>query len=192
MIYRLGRALFRLIYRVVFRWRVFGRENVPPSGPVILCANHTSYWDPPLVGAATIRDVYFMAKRELFHLPVLGLLMPRVNAFPVDRKRVDTGAVKQSLRLLRQGQIVCIFPEGMRIMTGGLGEPQRGAALLAVKTGAPVVPVAIKGPFRPGRSVVVRFGTPIEFGTGSGRGRDHDIEAISRRIMAGIAELLGK
>ncbi len=97
MLYYLGRALFRAVFQVLCRWEVEGRENVPSSGGLILAPNHLSYLDPPLAGSAVRRPVYFMAKRELFSVPVLGWLIRRTHAFPVSRGAADrAGAVVSS------------------------------------------------------------------------------------------------
>ena len=141
--------LFRTLFFLIFRWRVEGVENIPQTGGVLLVANHASYLDPPLLGSAASRPVHFMAKAELFKFPVLSWALPRVKAFPVRRGAADRTAIRTAIELLRQGEVVGIFPEGTRTPTGELLPPQRGAGLIALRAGVPVVPVALVGTFRP-------------------------------------------
>jgi len=190
-LHALGKAFFTVIFAVFYRWDVRGRENVPREGPVLLCANHFDWWDPLLVGTAASRPVFFMAKEELFRYPVLGTLLPKVGAFPVRRGTPDRRALRAALELLAQGQVVGIFPEGTRSRDGRLLPAQPGAAMLAVRSRAPVVPVAIAGPYRLFRPIRVRFGEPFELTEYYDRRLSNDalLEA-GARIMERIRRLL--
>lgn len=199
MLYVIGRFLFRTLFFLIFRWRVEGVENIPQTGGVLLVANHASYLDPPLLGSAASRPVHFMAKAELFKIPVLSWALPRVKAFPVRRGAADRSAIRTSIELLRQGEVVGIFPEGTRTPTGQLLPPQRGAGLIAVRAGVPVVPVGLVGTFRPFgfrkglpriNRLVVRFGKPIDVSEYvSGESKDA-VDGINRRMMQEIEALL--
>jgi 1-acyl-sn-glycerol-3-phosphate acyltransferase len=150
------------ILRIGFRFRVVGAEKVPRSGGLIVAANHISNFDPPILGVASPRPVSYMAKKELFPLPVLRWLLPRLNAFPVDRAAGGTAAIRASLRMLKEGRVIGIFPEGGRNVTG-TNEEKAGAAFLAAASGVPVVPAAIVGTrrLRPFGKVTVIFGEPL-------------------------------
>ncbi len=170
-LYLLGRVLFRAFFRAVNRWEVSGREHVPPRGGVLLIANHTSYADPPIVGSACPRPVHFMAKAELFKIPVLGFLIRRTHAFPVKRGAADTGALRRGIRLLKEGRVLLVFPEGTRSPNGKLLPLETGAAFVALSSGAQVVPVGVDGADRvlPPHSPLVRpaklrvnIGPPVE------------------------------
>ncbi|WP_429840945.1 lysophospholipid acyltransferase family protein [Brevibacillus sp. FIR094] len=160
--YRLFRGFFRIIFSLVYRWQVIGREHIPKEGPVILCANHISLWDPPLLGSGIERQVHFMAKEELFKIPIISFLITKFGAFPVKRGAGDRAAIRTTLKLLEDGKIFGIFPEGTRSKTGEPGEAMSGVAMFALKSEAAVIPVAIIGPYRPFRSIKIVYGKPID------------------------------
>lgn len=186
MLYRIGFVLFSLIIRGLYGLRVHDAEHVPRSGPCVIAANHDSAWDPPVVGLATPRFVQFMAKRELFRNRAFAAVLQAVGAFPVDRGRNDIGAVKESLRRLEQGGTVGVFFEGTRRAEakGAMG----GAAFLAQRTGAALVPTAI---WREGRRFSVRFGEPLH---AHGRSRQETVEltqALSDRVRSLLSPSAG-
>lgn len=184
MLYHLVRAIYLFYLTYLRGWVVEGGGNIPSGGPIILVANHTSYSDPPLIGAALNRRVHFMAKEELFHYPIFGTILHRLEAFPVKRGAVDRSAIRKALDILREGKVLGMFPEGTRIKTGQLGEAQPGVALLATKSGAPILPVGIS---RVSGKLLVRFGKPFSL---AATGRDR--KAAGKQIMAEIASLLEK
>ncbi|ADU51225.1 1-acyl-sn-glycerol-3-phosphate acyltransferase [Thermaerobacter marianensis DSM 12885] len=188
MLYRVGKVLFQLLFALGYRWDVRGVENVPAGGPLLVIANHFSWLDPPLVGTVLPRNVHFMAKQELFRNPLAAWVLRRLGAFPVRRGQPDRWALRQALELLEQGRVVGLFPEGTR-SRGPLRPFEPGAALLAVKSGAPVLPVAIIGPYKLGRPVRVRIGTPFRVERGGGEG---SIEAVADRMRKAIAALLAE
>lgn len=191
--YRLARCLVALILRTVFHLEVAGAELVPREGPLILASNHRSYMDPPVVGVACPRPVHFMGKESLFKHKLPKILLSSLGAFPVDRGRIDRKAIGTALGLLRSGQVLGIFPEGTR---GGAkpGTGQQGTSWLSLRTGCPIVPVAVSGTdrimpdgilsFRP-RRLTVRFGEPIRPSEGTPR-RD----VLTSRLMSEISDLL--
>ncbi|OPZ74404.1 MAG: 1-acyl-sn-glycerol-3-phosphate acyltransferase [Firmicutes bacterium ADurb.Bin456] len=191
MIFKTLRFLVRIILVLVRRWEIEGKENIPDSGGVVLVANHVSYWDPVVVICAFKRQVYFMAKAELFKIPVVGYVVNASGAFPVRRDRTDRNAIRTALRLLEEGQVVGVFPEGTRSHSGEMLKPHLGAAMLALKSGAPVLPVAVSGTRGFWGKVRVRVGKPIpvdSLKTGSRGG----LESLSDLAMSHIAALLGK
>ncbi|HBG22025.1 MAG: lysophospholipid acyltransferase family protein [Syntrophaceticus sp.] len=144
MIYRICRNLIRFFFVVFCRWKVEGAENIPEQGPVLVAANHFSYWDPVVLACALDRKIHFMAKSNIFEIPVLGLLVPYFGAFPVNRtKRADRKSLRTAVNLLDEGKVVGIFPEGTRSGTGSLLPALPGAAFLICKAGVPVCPVAL-------------------------------------------------
>jgi 1-acyl-sn-glycerol-3-phosphate acyltransferase len=129
-----------MLFKIFWRMRIIGRDNVPMQGAVILAANHVSLADPPILGSAFPRPINFMAKQELFEIPFLGWLIRQVNAFPVKREEHDIGAFKTAQRLLKSQQVLILFPEGHRSRTGELGAAKSGVGMLAAKSGCGVVP----------------------------------------------------
>jgi glycerol-3-phosphate dehydrogenase (NAD(P)+) len=165
------RAILTPFFLTYLRMKRMGREHIPSTGPVILAANHRSFFDPFVLGTMTRRPVYYVAKTELFtYSRILAWLLNALGAFPVDRGRGDRETIETAKQILNRGDIVLFFPEGTRTRPGSLGKPKRGVGRLALETGAPVVPIAIIGTedirrgwrIRP-RKVRVRAGRPLHF-----------------------------
>ncbi|MDH7481381.1 MAG: lysophospholipid acyltransferase family protein [Armatimonadota bacterium] len=202
MLYYLGRTLFRLAFWLLGGLTSVGAENIPPTGGVILAPNHRSFADPPVVGCGMNRKVHYMAKEELFKVPILGKLIRAVGSFPVRRGMADRAALKKAIKMLEEGRVVCIFPEGTRSVDGRLKDPELGIGLIALKSRAPVVPVAVLGTDKvlgphsklPRRHPIkVVYGKPITFDDlyeGS-HGREA-LEEVGRRTMDAIASLLAE
>jgi 1-acyl-sn-glycerol-3-phosphate acyltransferase len=190
-IYDLAKAAVMAIARLGFRYRVIGAEKIPRTGGLLVVANHISNLDPPLLGVAVPRPISYMAKKELFAMPILKQLLPHLNAFPVDRQAGGTAALRASLRMLKEGRCVGIFPEGGRNVTG-TNEEKGGAAFLAAASGVPVIPAAIVGTrkVRPFARVTVVFGDPfvVERNRKSDEG---GLENIATEIMQRIRQLEG-
>ena len=173
--------------RTVWRMHVHGAEKVPLDGPLIVACNHVSYFDPPALGCALPRRVYYMAKSELFAIPVLGPVITRLGAYPVDRSRGDLAAVKRSVEVLREGKAIGIFPEGTRNKSGEV-QPQMGVALLASLSGAPVLPAYVSGTGSVHRlsRIDVAFGEPLAFERKASR---EDLAKWTGQIMERIYAL---
>ena len=173
MLYAILKPIAVALMRLLFRLEVVDPGLVPATGPVLIVSNHVSVLDPPLVGGAAPRPLFFMAKEELFRVPLFGRLIRSLNARPVRRDGSDMRALKASLALLEEGRALLVFPEGTR---GEEGQPPRefkaGVGMLAVMSGAPVVPVYVSGSgaaLPRGRAlprlarVRVTFGPPLTF-----------------------------
>jgi cytidylate kinase len=208
----LASLLFRTIARVVVRMKVEGDlDAVPRRGPVIVAANHASSADPVLIGAflgqIIDRPLNWLGKRELVEFPLTGWAMRLGGIHPVDRDAADLEAFRSAMRVLEAGQVLAVFPEGTRSRDGGLQQVREGVGMLALRSGATVLPVAVvdsdlmwpRGQLLPhfGRHVTVRYGKPFVVGeelerTGAGAPKDRRAatEAATRLIMTRIAELL--
>ena len=199
MLYWIGWFLCRMTLKFFGRMQSIGGENVPKKGGVILAPNHVSYMDPPAAGGAlTTRPVRFMAKIELFKIPILGFLIRKVGSFPVKQGAADRTALRKAMELIEKGEVVCIFPEGTRSPDGNLMEAHAGIGMVALKTKAPIVPVAIIGTDKvlPPHSfffhfsrVKVVYGKPITFDDLYETGGKDAIEEVGKRVMSEIARL---
>jgi 1-acyl-sn-glycerol-3-phosphate acyltransferase len=191
MIYIIFRFLFRLLYRFIYRYEVIGKENVPSTGAVLLCSNHISNLDPPILGSSIDRKVAFMAKTELFDIPVVSFLITQFGAFPVKRGAQDKQALRKALSLLSEGAVLGVFPEGTRSKTGELGKAYTGVGLFALKEQSTVIPVAIIGPYRPFRRVKVVFGSAINLeDLRQEKATSESTKVATDRIMNGVQNLL--
>lgn len=162
LLYDAAKYTFWAAFGTVWRMRVYGGENMPKTGPVIVACNHVSYFDPPVLGTASPRRISYMAKEELFRIPVLGPAIRAVGAYPVDRDGSATSAIKRSVEVLRRGGVIGIFPEGGRNLRG-TAEARGGVALLASLGKAPVVPARLTGTGNAKRLEQFRvyFGKPL-------------------------------
>lgn len=163
MIYEIAKFLIKCYYKMRFKITIIGEDRVPASGPVMLCSNHVSDFDPPLIGLALDRQLSFFAKSELFELPVIGKVFPSLNAIPVSRGKSDRAALKTSINALKEDRCLLIFPEGHRNKGDikQLQNLQEGASFIASKSEAPIVPVIIKGKYNRKNGVTIVFGKPI-------------------------------
>jgi 1-acyl-sn-glycerol-3-phosphate acyltransferase len=203
-LYRMTRWAFRAVFVPLMRLEVRGLENVPRRGALIIASNHLHNFDPEVVGAVIPRNVFFMAKKELFTVRIVGGFIRFFGAFPVDRGAADRAALRYAVHLVEDGEALLMFPEGTRSLTGKIEKVLAGAAFVAVRTGAPVLPVAVTGteslPFdekataagrrRRGRAhVTVTFGRPFHLGTGA-NGKRLTTEAATDEMMRHVAVLL--
>ncbi|MEW6207705.1 MAG: lysophospholipid acyltransferase family protein [Acidobacteriota bacterium] len=193
----IGRPLFRLLFSVEY----YGLENIPREGAVILAGNHPSYLDPVLVGLPVERTIYFMAWDALFKVPLLGWLIRKLGAFPVDiRKGKGESAYLEAVRVLSQGLALGIFPEGQRSDQGPMGELRTGVARMAIETGAVIVPITIGGASRawpkwkllpkPAK-IIVRYHAPISIPEEERTMRGEDKE-FHREVMQRVAEAINR
>lgn len=183
------KAILIAIGRTVFRVRVTGREHVPKTGPLIVACNHVSYLDPPMMGVFLPRPISYMAKAQLFEMPVLGPLIRGLGAYPVDRDGNVTAAIKRSVEVLRAGGCVGIFPEGTRNIAGDV-QARQGVAFLASLAKAPVVPAAIVGGDRAKHlhQIKVAYGPPIRLPADRKATRD-ELAKFTDEVMSAIAAL---
>ncbi len=180
---------------VYFRGRIYGAENVPQGGPLIVVSNHASYFDPPILSCCVRRPVAYMAKEELFHIPVLKQAIQLYGAYPVSRGTADRSAIRAALKCLENGWATGVYLEGSRTLDGRIADPKRGAALLAAKAQAPLLPVSLwgtqrilqKGSAIP-RSIpiTVRIGEVIPPPSSTDR---EELQAVTQRCAAAIMAL---
>ncbi|MDQ2680870.1 MAG: 1-acyl-sn-glycerol-3-phosphate acyltransferase [Candidatus Eremiobacteraeota bacterium] len=186
--YDIGRAACAALLRV-WRLRAYGTANVPLDGPLIIACNHVSYLDPPALSTASPRRIRYMAKAELFAIPIFGPLIASFGSYPVDRNKSPIAAIKRSVEVLAAGGCIGIFPEGTRNASGAAAA-REGIALLASLGKAPVVPAYVAGSDRAHRlhQIKVAFGPPLRFPTDRKATRD-DLANFTVAVMSEIAAL---
>lgn len=192
MFYYVAKYIVLFIINVIFRIEVEGYENIPERGPIIICPNHISFLDPPIIGAVFTRRIFFMAKAELFKNPLFKFILSNgLGAFPVKRGTSDLTAIKIALKHLKNGHVVGIFPEGTRSKTGKLQKAEPGVSLLSVKGNAPVLPIGIKSTYKLFSKVVIKIGKPIYFDEYQNiHLTSQDMANIGEKIMFEISKLI--
>lgn len=180
-----------VVLRILFRVKLYGTSNIPENGAAVLCANHIAEMDMFFIGFKIKRLIRWMAKEELFRIPVIGIIIKHLGAFSIKRGKADVESIRTALGLLSEGHIVGIFPEGTRMArTRRNVKVKRGAVLLALKAGVPVIPVAINSSFKLFSKVTVTFGEPIKLeGNEEDYSNDEMIE-ITKGIMDRIYGLM--
>ena len=197
--YRFGYKLSWTLARLLFSFRVIGREKIPRSGPCILAMNHESYLDPPLAGIACRRAIHFLARKTLLEWPILGPIFPKLNVVPVDQERADMSALKTIIKLVRAGECTIVFPEGARTLDGQLQPAQPGLGMVIAKTLAPLIPMRIFGAHkafpRGGKGITltpirVVVGDPMYFTEADLAGSGRELyQRLSERVMEKIAAI---
>ena len=202
IIYYISNFILRLNLRVQSTWKVEGTRNIPKHGPLIIVCNHQSNFDPPLVAASiSKRRAWFLAKSELFNGPQIAKIFLRAyGGFPLHKGKSDVSAYKWALKKLKSGEAIVIFPEGKR-NPGGLGKPFLGAARIALKSNAPILPIAITGTenliswttvFKPRGTLNVKIGKLIQYDENlkNQQSIQEKSEKLTEFIMNQIANLL--
>ncbi len=187
MIYGIAWVIWKILRTLSFPLKVQGKENVPRKGAFILASNHLSYLDPMIIGECFPRYISYMAKESLFKNKLFAFFLNGVGAFPVKRETADIGAIKEALKRLKGGCPLVLFPEGTRLTSQKEIHP--GAALIAVKSGVPVVPVYLKGSDRvlpPGTKSLRRFPASVSFGLPQVYSKKNSYEEIADQIMREI------
>ena len=175
---------------IVFRVKCVGQENIQNKGAYIICANHTSNWDAPILVSNLKRKVYVMAKAELFKNKFIKWFGRKCCVFPVKRGMRDIESIKYSLNLLKDGEILVIFPEGTRNGMEKNGKAQNGVAYMAIRTGVPVIPVGIQGEMKPFKKVKLNIGEPLDFSQYKTNKPEKEIlDKVSKEIMDNIIML---
>ena len=175
--------------KIYYRAEIIGLENIPKEGPLIFCGNHRSYLDPPLLVATAKRDMKFLAKEELYKNKFLAFLSWVFEAIPVKRDEKDISAIKTSLKDLKEGKCIALFPEGTR---NGLEKGEKvkdGVAFFAVRSGAKVLPCGIKGGTKEKRKVTITYGKPLDYSKYKGSKDKEILEKITNEVMENILDL---
>lgn len=178
--------------KIVYRVKIVGRENIPKTGPVIFCGNHKTFLDPPLLEVTCKRDdTRFIAKEELAKNPFLAFLGRAFNVILVKRNDKDFGPMKESLKTLKDGKCIAIFPEGTRNGIKKGIKPKTGVAYFALNSKATVIPVGIKGGEKVFQKTVITYGKPLDLEEYKKNKKDKEVAVeVTNKIMEKIIELV--
>lgn len=188
--YKFARVLIKGVLAVIHPVRIHGAENIPAEGAAIVCGNHISMRDPFIVAASMNRELRFMGKKELWDVKILRPILDALGGFPVDRGASDTSALRTSVNILKEQQILGIFPEGTRNEDDGQQHAiQAGVASIALRGKAKLVPVYIQGPYKLFRPVHITFGQPLDYSSHEGRIDRAAIDRATQEIGTAIWSL---
>lgn len=193
MFYKIAKSLIKGFVHIFFRLKVHNAENFPKDDAAIIVANHKSNWDPFVCASVVPRQLFFMAKKEIFDVPVLSGIAKAFGAFPVNREIADIGAIKTAMSLLKQGKCVAIFPEGTRVKGGKEHNVKSGAVMIASKAKVPVIPMAIKGKYGLFRKIDIYIGSPVYAENSDGTKLSHEeIDELSKQLMSDVLKTAGE
>ncbi len=188
MLYQIIRVLIRFAYLFIFRVKVEGSENIPKEGGIIFCGNHRSNHDAPLIFFSQKRKLSFMAKDSLFSFKPFGWFLKKFGVFPIKRGAGDIGAVKKAIEIVENKNALVMFPEGTRNRTEEpVLEFKNGAALIAKKGNALIIPFAISGKYRWLSKKTVTFGTPINL---TEYGEKPDLKQVTEDLQNAVVKML--
>lgn len=192
IVYYLSKTFLQGLFVLFLRGRVFGMRNLPKTGGGLLVANHQSFLDPIFAGLGVPREAFYMARETLFRSPLFGPMIRYYNAFPVRRGKADIGAIKKSLRILKRGGLLNVFPEGTRTTDGTVAAMQPGVVLLARKARVPLIPTMLLGAFevwprhqrypKPG-PIIVAYAAPLSVCEIDALSDDECIRIVRDRIV---------
>ena len=197
--YRFAQLISFFYFKAFHRFKVYGLDNIPSSGPFILASNHQSFFDPPALGCRLPRNLHYFARDSLFFWP-LGILIRNLNSIPVNRSTLDIKTLKQVLSVLKQGNPLLVFPEGTRSPNDQLKSGKKGIGLLLAKSGVPVVPAKVIGGYkvlgrgmilpRIGKQLVIKYGPVVNMkDLDPGKADSRRYEVIAQRVISAISQI---
>lgn len=190
MLYNIVKGIVWVFFHTFYRISIKGHENIPEDKGALICPNHYHWLDPLFVAICIKRPVRYMAKYELFQKPILGFLLRKIYAYPVKRGEADLSAIKNTFKILKDKQLVGIFPEGTRVKGGKLGRANAGVAMFSMRTGSPALPVFISGSYLPFTKMTITIGKPVDMSQyNKGKMTNEDYLETSQIIMTKIDEL---
>lgn len=188
-LYSVCTFVYGLYSAIVHPFEVRGAENVPPEGKVIVCANHQSAQDPMVLATYIKRKIHFMAKKEVFSVKLFAKVISALGAFPVARGENDLAAIRTCFKLLNENKALGIFPEGKRFSDGEMHAAQNGVSMIALRTGAAVIPAYIEGSYKPFRKMRLVVGKPVDLSDLGGKCDAQTLNTCSTRIRDAIMAL---
>lgn len=197
--YRFAQLISFFYFKAFHRFKVYGLDNIPSSGPFILASNHQSFFDPPALGCRLPRNLHYFARDSLFFWP-LGILIRNLNSIPVNRSTLDIKTLKLVLSVLNQGNPLLVFPEGTRSCNDQIQSGKKGIGLLLAKSGVPVVPAKVIGGYkvlgrgmifpRIGKQIVIKYGSVVYMkDLDPGKADSNRYEVIAQRVISEITRI---
>ena len=197
--YRFAQLISFFYFKAFHRFKVYGLDNIPSSGPFILASNHQSFFDPPALGCRLPRNLHYFARDSLFFWP-LGILIRNLNSIPVNRSTLDIKTLKLVLSVLNQGNPLLVFPEGTRSCNDQIQSGKKGIGLLLAKSGVPVVPAKVIGGYkvlgrgmifpRIGKQIVIKYGPVVYMNDlDPGKADSNRYEVIAQRVISEITRI---
>ena len=187
-VYKITRVFLKLLYRMAYRVEKVGEENIEDNKPYIICANHINYLDAAAIVIFTKRKVYFVGKEDLCRIKIINWLAHVFDCIPIKRNTQDLDAMKRCLKVLKENEVLGIFPEGTRNGMAKGAEVKNGASFMALRTGSPIIPVGIKGSFKPFTKVTINYGKPIDV-TKYDKNDKNSLDKLTKEVMENIVEL---
>ena len=192
-LYNVVKLIASVVFRLVYRIEVHGKENITKEGRLVLCSNHINNLDPILISIVFPRQVCWMAKKQIFKSKILSYLLNKMGTFPVDREESDLSAIKNSLKVLKKEGVLGIFPEGTRVKEANIENAKPGIALISIKARSPVLPVYIEGSFKLFSKIKISFGKPIDFSHSYDKKlTTEDYRLLSKDILQSIYSIKNK
>lgn len=183
------KAIFHFLTIIIYRPKVIGKENIPEEGACIICPNHVHALDSAVILTTAKRKVNFMAKEELFKNGFIRFFAKIFGIFPVKRGGKDLEAIKTSLKILKKGEILAMFPEGTRNGLAKGVKPKNGAVLIAIKAGVPIIPCGVQGNFKPFTKVTLNYGKPIVFSKDTDVQDKEKVNELTKQVMDEVVRL---
>lgn len=191
MIYSIAKTVVKFVLKILYKVEVKGLENLPKETGAIICSNHTNNFDPLIVACFVNRPIHYMAKKELFKNKFIKYFLRKVNAFPVNRERADISAIKYAIKVVKNNNVLGIFPEGTRVKAGETRKAEPGIAMIAIKGKVVVIPVGIIGEYKLRERIVLNIGQPIHLDEYYRKKLNIDeYKLISENIMTDIRRLM--
>lgn len=190
MFYSIARFVVKILDFLAFNTKVIGAENIPAEGNFVLIANHMSFYDPISIAVHMRRRIHFIAKEELYRNPILRAILLGVKTIPVNREKVGMKTLKDSLQVLKDGEVLGIFPEGTRVKNQGDVKPMDGFVLFAQKTQSPILPIHISGTYKFRGKIQIVIGEPLELReTYKKRLNASEMSDLSKKVMDIVYDL---
>lgn len=191
--YTFAKGLANMVFKLIYRVNVYGKDNIPMNEKLIVCSNHSHVLDPVLLAVILPREISFMAKKELFQNKFLNYVFRKLGAFPIDRKESDIKAIKNALRVLKQDGALGIFPEGTRVDEFNLDNVKSGTALISIKAKSRILPIYIEGSYKLFSKVDAYIGEPIDFSEYYGEKLDSETYSkLSKDVLKEIYTIKSK